>query len=70
MTDIEGDQNQNPEAASRQPATGNAVIDEALMRLDRLQDLEVTEHPEQFDAIHRVLRESLTGSSADGDSAP
>jgi len=70
MTDIEGDQNQNPEAAPRQPPTGNAAIDEALTRLDRLPDLEFTEHPEQFDAIHRVLRESLTGSGADGDLTP
>jgi hypothetical protein len=48
-------------------STGHAVIDEALERLDRLDDLEITAHPEEFDAIHRVLRESLANAGRDGD---
>lgn len=48
-------------------STGHAVIDEALERLDRLDDLEITSHPEEFDAIHRVLRESLANAGRDGD---
>ena len=48
-------------------ATGHAVIDEALERLNRLDDLEITSHPEEFDAIHRVLRESLANAGRDGD---
>lgn len=48
-------------------STGHAVIDEALERLDRLDDLEITSHPEQFDAIHRVLRESLANAGRDED---
>lgn len=47
--------------------TGHAAIDEALERLDRLDDLEITAHPEEFDAIHRVLRESLANAGRDGD---
>jgi len=47
--------------------TGHAVIDEALERLGRLDDLEITSHPEEFDAIHRVLRESLANAGRDGD---
>ena len=47
--------------------TGHADIDEALGRLDRLDDLEITSHPEEFDAIHRVLRESLANAGRDGD---
>jgi len=39
--------------------TGHARIDEALERLDRLDDLDISLHPEEFDAIHGVLRESL-----------
>ncbi len=48
-------------------STGHACIDEALARLDRLDDLEITAHPEEFDAIHRVLRESLANAGRDGD---
>lgn len=48
-------------------ATGHADIDAALERLDRLGDLEITSHPEEFDAIHRVLRESLANAGRDGD---
>lgn len=48
-------------------STGHAVIDEALERLDRLDDQEITSHPEEFDAIHRVLRESLANAGRDGD---
>ena len=48
-------------------STGHADIDTALERLDRLGDLEITSHPEEFDAIHRVLRESLANAGRDGD---
>jgi hypothetical protein len=47
--------------------TGHAAIDEALERLDRLVEREITSHPEEFDAIHRVLRESLANAGRDGD---
>ncbi|MCW2800415.1 MAG: hypothetical protein JWQ70_1887 [Aeromicrobium sp.] len=47
--------------------TGHPRIDEALSRLDGLDDLEITQHPEEFDAIHRVLRESLASAGRDGD---
>jgi hypothetical protein len=49
------------------PATGHPRIDEALDRLAGLDDLEITQHPEEFDAIHRVLRESLASAGRDGD---
>lgn len=48
-------------------STGHTDIDEALERLDRLDDLEITSHPGEFDAIHRVLRESLANAGRDGD---
>ncbi|KAA1399332.1 hypothetical protein [Aeromicrobium ginsengisoli] len=47
--------------------TGHVAIDEALERLARLNDLEITSHPQEFDAIHRVLRESLANAGRDGD---
>jgi len=47
-------------------ATGHAAIDEALARLDRIDDLDLSLHPEEFDAIHGVLRESLANAGRDG----
>jgi hypothetical protein len=47
-------------------ATGHTRIDEAVSRLAGLDDLEITHHPEEFDAIHRVLRESLASAGRDG----
>jgi hypothetical protein len=63
------DHEEPAEQAVPQPveATGHAVIDEALERLSRLDDLEITSHPEEFDGIHRVLRESLANAGRDGD---
>lgn len=46
--------------------TGHPQIDEALARLQRLGDLDITAHPEEFDAIHGVLRESLANAGRDG----
>ena len=47
-------------------STGHPAIDEALERLDRLDDLEISGHPDEFDAIHGVLRESLANAGRDG----
>ena len=48
-------------------STGNGRIDEALDRLGALDDLDINDHPEQFDAIHQALRESLASAGRDGD---
>lgn len=45
--------------------TGHPRIDEALERLHRLDELEITAHPEEFDAIHGVLREALANAGRD-----
>jgi hypothetical protein len=45
--------------------TGHARIDAALERLERLDALEIAAHPEEFDAIHGVLRESLANAGRD-----
>lgn len=39
------------------------AIDEAVAMLDTLGDLEVAQHPQVFEAVHRVLRDQLAGSS-------
>lgn len=48
-------------------STGNERIDEALTRLDALDELDINDHPGQFDAIHQALRESLASAGRDGD---
>ncbi|MRJ77228.1 hypothetical protein GEV29_11825 [Aeromicrobium sp. SMF47] len=53
------------EAGPAVEPTGHAEIDEALGRLDRLDDLEISDHAEQFDAIHGVLRASLANAGRD-----
>ncbi|MCW2841642.1 MAG: hypothetical protein JWR55_3125 [Aeromicrobium sp.] len=56
------------QGAGHEP-TGHARIDEALQRLNRLDELDISLHPEEFDAIHGVLRESLANAGRD-DVAP
>jgi hypothetical protein len=63
MTEIPAEDAQTPEVES----TGHPRIDEALTRLDALDELDINDHPEQFDAIHQALRESLASAGRDGD---
>ena len=53
-----------PESTAVEP-TGNERIDEALSRLEDLDELDINDHPEQFDAIHQALRESLASAGRD-----
>lgn len=48
-------------------STGVPRIDAALDRLDGLEALDINHHPDEFDTIHRVLRESLAGAGRDED---
>lgn len=50
-------------------STGHPRIDEALTRLDALDELDINDHPEQFEAIHQALRESLASAGRDGDAS-
>ncbi|MFI5427847.1 hypothetical protein [Aeromicrobium sp. UC242_57] len=45
--------------------TGHPQMDEALDRLQRLGELDIAAHPEEYDAIHGVLRESLANAGRD-----
>jgi hypothetical protein len=63
MSEFDGEHMQTPVRAE---PTGHARIDEALERLDRLDELDLASHPEQFDAIHGVLRESLAQAGRPG----
>jgi hypothetical protein len=56
---------------ARDAATGHPGLEDALRRLEELDDVELDQHPEEFDRIHRVLREALTdaGQERFGESA-
>jgi hypothetical protein len=43
----------------RRPATGEPRVDAALVRLDELEELPVTEHRAVFEDVHRRLRDVL-----------
>lgn len=56
---------------ARDAASGHPGLEDALRRLEELDDVELDQHPEEFDRIHRVLREALTdaGQERFGESA-
>lgn len=45
--------------------TGDPQIDEALAQLATIDRLDVGEHPAEYEQVHRVLRDSLTGVRRD-----
>jgi hypothetical protein len=47
--------------------SGNGRIDEAIARLDRLDELPVDAHPDIFDEIHTGLRNALANAGRDED---
>lgn len=63
------DASEEPITPSGIDPTGHDRVDEALERLAGLDEVEIVGHPEQFDAIHRVLRESLANAGRDEDAA-
>lgn len=65
MTQIHGDPQSTDASSTDDQPTGHQAIDEALERLDRVDDLDLSLHPEEFDAIHGVLRQSLAEAGRD-----
>lgn len=66
MSEMNGDV--VPEAElSDNGSTGNGRIDDAIARLDRLDELPVDAHPEIFDEIHSGLRDALANAGRDED---
>lgn len=59
-------------AAGATPAvhTGDPAIDDALDRLDTLDERDVEEHPAVFEHVHRVLRDALSGARPPQDQRP
>lgn len=55
---------------AREAAAGHPGLEEALRRLDALDDVDLDEHPAEFDAIHRALRAALADAGQDIPGAP
>ena len=55
-------------ARAREAAAGHPGLEDALRRLEALDDVDLDEHPAEFDAIHRALRAALSdaGQVPDG----
>jgi hypothetical protein len=52
-------------ARARESAAGHPELEDALNRLDALDELDLDHHPAEFDAIHRALRAALTDATED-----
>jgi hypothetical protein len=48
---------------ARAAAAGHPGLEEALSRLDALDDVDLDQHPAEFEAIHRALRAALADGS-------
>jgi hypothetical protein len=57
-------------ARARESAAGHPGLEEALDRIDALDDVDLDQHPAEFDAIHRALREALTDARTDAPDGP
>lgn len=47
-------------ARARAAAAGHPGLEDALRRLEALDDVDLDDHPAEFDAIHRALRAALS----------
>ena len=48
---------------AREAAAGHPGLEEALRRLDALDEVDLDQHPAEFEAIHRALRAALADGS-------
>ena len=48
---------------ARAAAAGHPGLEEALSRLDALDEVDLDQHPAEFEAIHRALRAALADGS-------
>jgi hypothetical protein len=52
-------------AKARDAAAGHPGLEDALRRLDTLDEIDLEQHPAEFDAIHRALRAALADAGQD-----
>lgn len=57
---------QGPSDHEVETTAGPPAVDDALARLDALDDLPVAEHAAVFEEVHQSLRRSLRGDETDG----
>ena len=57
--DIAAARSVSPQPAGDESAEGDPRVDAALERLDALDELPVSEHVAQYDALHRTLQDAL-----------
>ena len=48
---------------ARAAAAGHPGLEDALQRLDALDDVDIEQHPGEFEEIHRALRAALSDGS-------
>ncbi len=64
---VPGDEAREQGATDGRPATGLPAVDEALARLDDLDQLPVSEHPAELAAAHETLHAELESPSGPAD---
>ena len=52
-------------ARAREAAAGHPGLEDALRRLEALDEVDLEQHPAEFDAIHRALRAALAAAGQD-----
>lgn len=52
-------------ARAREAASGHPGLEDALRRLEALDEVDLEQHPAEFDAIHRALRAALADAGQD-----
>jgi hypothetical protein len=52
-------------AQAREAAAGHPGLEDALRRLEALDEIDLEQHPAEFDAIHRALRAALADAGQD-----
>jgi hypothetical protein len=57
-------------ARAREAAAGHPGLEDALARLDALDGVDIDDHPAEFDAIHRALREALADAGHEATDGP
>ena len=52
-------------ARAREAGAGHPGLEDALRRLEALDEVDLEQHPAEFDAIHRALRAALADAGQD-----
>jgi hypothetical protein len=70
VTDQDHGQLEDSEPATSLPQTGNATVDDALLRLTDLSSLPLAEHHDRLTRAHEALHEALDRGEDDRSDEP